>query len=82
MLQDDVFVELNCCFNAQCLMRQRVRETCWTGKLRLWSDSVSKSGKRPPRPATTLIEAVLDNEYRGREKTFTRSLSPPVVLAV
>lgn len=50
MSQDDVVVEVNRCFNRQCLVRQHVRALAG-GSCSLWSGVGSEAGKRPPRPA-------------------------------
>jgi len=72
MLQDDVVVQLNRRFNAQCLMRQRVRELDREAAPLAWVCS-----RRGGQTATTSCEPLaedLDDNGRGKKRVHTLSL--------
>lgn len=57
-------VEMNCCFNAQRLMRQRARELLWEAAPLVWSDVWSMAAKTATTSCKPSTEGLGENHQQ------------------
>lgn len=74
MSQEDVIVEMNRCFNSQCLVRQRARELVWEVAPLAWRRVEGR------KAATTSCEPLIEDLYENKRTVHKHT--PLVVLAV